>query len=162
MTELISIVAKSENNIIADKNGIPWNYPDKKQYKSRIHGQPLVAGRKTYETMLQYEKELLTKSNIAVLTTDESYVTPIKNHSAKNSKQQAINWISNQKSAVYNIGGGDIYSLLLDETDTLIISEIPQVVSGTVKFPTINYNNWNVVSIEDFGSFEVYTYNRTN
>lgn len=161
MTGLTSVVAISENNVIADEGSIPWDYPvDKKQYKARIRGSPLVIGRKTYETMMVYETDLLKQSDLAVLTTDETYTTDVPHHTVANGKDSALEWIENQSEQVYNIGGGEIYKLLLDETDRLIVSHIPESVEGTVFFPPIEDSTWSVLATEKFNHFTVKTYAR--
>lgn len=161
MTELTSVVAISENNVIADGSRIPWDYPvDKQQYKARIQGSPLVIGRKTYETMMVYETELLKQSDLVVLTTDETYETDISYHSVANGKDEALDWVENQTEIVYNIGGGQIYKLLWEETEQLIVSHIPENVEGTVYFPQIDETKWKIISTEQFERFTVKTYIR--
>lgn len=158
---LISVVGMSKENAIATDESIPWNYPqDKRQYKARIRGNPLIIGRKTYDIMIKYETELLNESEISVLTTDSSYQTDISHHLVQNSKQETLNWINNQKETVYNIGGGEIYKLFFEETDRLIVSHIPESINGTVFFPEIKENNWEILSTEEFDRFTIHTYQR--
>lgn len=162
MSELVSVVAISENNVIATDDGIPWSYPvDKRQYMARIRGSPLLIGRKTYEAMVNYQTELLEASEMIVLTTNEDYSTDIPHHEVVTSKEDALDWVADQTETVYNIGGGQIYELFWDETDRLIVSHLPEVVeNGSVFFPTIDDAVWTTIATEEFDNFTVKTYER--
>lgn len=161
MTKLISIVAIAKNNVIANNGNIPWNYPiDKQQYKAKVRTNPIVIGRKTYETMMKYEPALLKQSSLIVLTRNTEYETNHPNHTVGNSKKEAVDWIENQNNPVYNLGGGEIYKMLFERTDQLIVSHIPETPEGTVVFPSIEESKWTVISIENFSNFTVKTYER--
>ena len=53
MKPLISIiVAMDKNNLIGEKNNIPWHIPSElKRFRSLTMGKPIVMGRKTHESI---------------------------------------------------------------------------------------------------------------
>ena len=73
MKPLISIiVAMDKNNLIGEKNNIPWHIPSElKRFRSLTMGKPIVMGRKTHESI---GKILDGRDNI-VLTSNQNYFT---------------------------------------------------------------------------------------
>ena len=52
MTSLSIISAMDENNLIGDKNTLPWHIPaDFAYFKKTTMGKPVLMGRKTYESI---------------------------------------------------------------------------------------------------------------
>ena len=51
--ELVSVAAVAENGVIGNDGELPWpSIPaDKRQYRGRVAGSPVVLGRRTFKSM---------------------------------------------------------------------------------------------------------------
>ncbi|MEO6916662.1 MAG: dihydrofolate reductase, partial [Chitinophagaceae bacterium] len=65
MLKLSFVAAASENNVIGNKNALPWSLPnDLKFFKNTTWGMPVIMGRKTFESF----KKMLRGRIIIVIT----------------------------------------------------------------------------------------------
>lgn len=161
-TKLISIAAIDENRTIAiEGEGIPWDYPqDLEQYLEKTSDEHLLFGRKTFEST----RQPVTKQSI-LLTRDPNYTVDNSNISIANSKEEALELLDSIEGDVYNIGGAKIYNMFLEETDELILSELPEDHTGYdqdryKKFPNIEWDNWEEINQEEYENFTVKIYSR--
>lgn len=162
MTNLIIIAAIGEDNTIAiEGEGIPWDYPkDMEHYKKTVSNEHLLMGRKTFESI----RKPLDKKSI-ILTKNKEYTTEYNNTCIVHSKEQALDKINSINEYFYIIGGESIYRLFLENSDKLIISEIPESYetkksSKLRKFPKIDPNKWNIEGTIEFEKFIVKTYSK--
>jgi dihydrofolate reductase len=143
MSHLSIIVAMAHNRIIGADNDMPWHLPaDLQHFKRTTMGKPVVMGRKTYESI---GKALPGRHNI-VITTNSEYT--LDDASVVYSVEEALALCA-QEEEVMIIGGGSIYALLIDHTDTLHLTFIDKDVVGDTRFPDWNeYGQWLEVSRE--------------
>jgi dihydrofolate reductase len=143
MSHLSMIVAMAHNRIIGADNDMPWHLPaDLQHFKRTTMGKPVVMGRKTYESI---GKALPGRHNI-VITTNSEYT--LDDASVVYSVEEALALCA-QEEEVMIIGGGSIYALLIDHTDTLHLTFIDKDVAGDTQFPDWNeYGQWQEVSRE--------------
>lgn len=160
--KFIAVAAVAEDNAIAEETGLPWDTveEDLRQYKERVHGHPLVVGRKTYESLLKYDNQYIYHSPAAVLTTNEQYETEEDFHTPVHSKEDALEWVnSRSEDIVYNLGGGQVYHLFFNNLDELVISHMPVISDNpTAEFPEINKSEWDIISKECFSDFTLVRY----
>jgi dihydrofolate reductase len=143
MSHLSMIVAMAHNRIIGADNDMPWHLPaDLKHFRQTTMGKPVVMGRKTYESI---GKALPGRHNI-VITTNSEYT--LDDASVVYSVAEALALCA-QEEEVMIIGGGSIYALLIDHTDTLHLTFIDKDVAGDTQFPDWNeHGEWQEVSRE--------------
>ena len=143
MSHLSMIVAMAHNRIIGADNDMPWHLPaDLQHFKRTTMGKPVVMGRKTYESI---GKALPGRHNI-VITTNSEYT--LDDASVVYSVEEALALCA-QEEEVMIIGGGSIYALLIEHTDTLHLTFIDKDVAGDTQFPDWNeYGQWQEVSRE--------------
>lgn len=107
---IIGIWAEDENRLIGNGDKIPGNFPeDLEFFWSKVGGQTVVCGRKTYQSLKKYG--VINKfKHVYVLTRDinsvrnnnlEENVTPIK----KSFDSLVRKYKNNKNSDVYVIGG---------------------------------------------------------
>ena len=142
-TQLAIIVAMAHNRIIGADNDMPWHLPADLQHFKRITmGKPVVMGRKTYESI---GKALPGRHNI-VITTNPDY--HLEDASVVYSVDEALALCA-QEDEVMIIGGGSIYALLIEHTQTLHLTFIDKAVAGDTTFPDwTEYGQWEEVSRE--------------
>ena len=146
---LISIiVAMDSNNLIGNKNDLPWHIPGElSRFKKITMGKPIIMGRKTHESI---GKILKGRINI-VLSKNPSF------------KKKDIFVFNNLKDALENfkthkeimiIGGEGVFKLAIPLAKKIYITQIHQQFEGDVWFPNINYKQWEVITREDCFSKE--------
>jgi len=133
------IVACSKNRIIGNKGKIPWHIPDDlKRFKQITTGHPVIMGRKTFESILDFlGKPLPDRTNI-IVTRNGDYTVP-EGCIVCTSLDEAVskaNEIDNEESFV--IGGGEIYKEALPKTDKIYLTLIDKEFDGDTYFPSWN------------------------
>lgn len=170
MTVLVSMIAGvAENGVIGSDQTIPWRIPsDMAFFKATTMGKPVVMGRKQYETV---GRPLPGRANI-VITRQSGYqpagVEVVNSIDA--GIKLAID-IATQAGVdeIMIIGGGELYSQMIERADRLYISHIDLSPPGDVVFPEIKPEDWVVVdqpetlpSPKDDASYRVKVYERRN
>lgn len=126
------MAARAKNGVIGNGADIPWSAKGEQLlFKAITYNQWLLVGRKTFESM-----GMLPNRNYAVVTRS-GYKSNHKNVLVFPSITEALNKLSSITDHVIVSGGGEIYSRLIAETDTLHISTIDIAPEGDVFFPEI-------------------------
>lgn len=107
MKKVIAILAKSENNVIGNKNKLPWHLKeDMVFFKQTTTNNSIIMGRKTYESLGR--DSLPNRENIIVSRSDFNCPSGVL---CFNTIEDAIKNAS--KDFVYIIGGSEIYNYCL-------------------------------------------------
>ena len=122
------ILAKTMNDVIGDKGGIPWRLPDDmKFFKKCTLGKPVIMGRKTYDSI---GKPLAGRQNI-VLTNDPAFspsgVVVVSDF-------DSALWAAADVEEVMVIGGAQVYREALPVADRIYLTEIQVVLDGDTQF----------------------------
>ena len=144
------ICAVSKNNVIGNKNKLPWNLSeDLKRFRKLTNDNVIVMGRKTYDSI---GRPLPNRVNYVVSTT----ISEIEGAEVFKSTQDALD-AANKKCANdsnYNeiviIGGGYLFRDTLRMTNKLVLTNVDCDIDGDVFYPDINLNNWQEISSEKF------------
>lgn len=139
MTDKAIVVAVAaisrKNRALGNKNGLLWHIPeDLKRFKEKTLGQPIIMGRKTFESIVAYlGKPLPLRTNIVVTrNSDFLYegviVTPSLEVALE--KAQALN------PAEIHIGGGaELYTQALPYIDELYLTLVDDEKEADTFFP---------------------------
>ena len=131
------IAACSENRVIGKDGTLIWHIPeDLKRFKKLTLGNPIVMGRKTYESI---GKALPGRTNI-ILSRDKSL--RIDGCLVYNKISDILEIF--EKNNIFVIGGGEIYKQFLDKADRIELTLIHKNFDGDTYFPEIGIN-WQVV-----------------
>lgn len=131
----------SKNRIIGNNNSLIWNLPnDLKRFKQLTTGNPVVMGRKTYESI---GRPLPNRRNIVITRNSEFSA---ENCEIVNSLSEALLLCKNN---CFIIGGGEIYRESISAADKLYITLIDGDFEGDTQFPEIDAS-WVEVNKEDF------------
>lgn len=159
--KIIIISAISQNGVIGKANGeMPWHDKEEFQhFKITTLGFPVIMGRKTFETL---GKPLKGRENI-IVTRNKDFKDNFDETKKFHSLEEAINYCDSKNSEkAFIIGGGQIYKQAISIADEMILSFMKFEAEGEVKFPEINYENWEQISSEDRERFEIRKYTRKN
>ena len=144
------IVAMSKNRVIGNNNELIWKLSsDLKRFKELTTNNPVVMGRKTYESI---GKPLPNRRNI-IITRNLEY--EVGDCEIVSSLEEALLLTG---SDCFIIGGGEIYKQSLEIVDKIYLTLVHKEFEGDTKFPDLN-KEWIEVSREDFDSDEKNEYN---
>lgn len=125
-----TIIAVDKNYAIGKDNDLLFHISeDLKRFKRLTLNSIVIMGRKTYESI---GKALPQRTNI-ILTRNKDYVAD--DALVFNDKEEVLSYLEENKDMeVYNIGGGEIVDLFLDQIDEAIITKIMAQVDDADTF----------------------------
>jgi dihydrofolate reductase len=156
--EIALIVAMDQDGWIGRDGQLLWHLPDDlKHFKQLTLGQPVIMGRKTCESLGR--RPLPGRKNI-VLTRQAMDFGPgfAVAHDAEAalalasaeldarapSAQATPQPSSPAASAIWIIGGAEIYALFLPQTTRMEITRVEAHVRGDVRFPAVPWHEWSL------------------
>lgn len=133
------IWAEAEDGIIGRNGIMPWNVPeDLARFKALTLGKPVIMGRKTWDSLPPRFRPLPGRRNIVVTrqarwSADGAETVP----SVANALALAQADVGPDE-LLWVIGGGEIYSAVIDEADRLEVTEIRAVFEGDAHAPSVS------------------------
>jgi dihydrofolate reductase len=125
------IAAMAENRVIGRGADIPWDLSDdRKLFRERTLGHPVVMGRKTFETI---GGPLPGRENI-VLTRDRGYRA--EGCLVVHGRDEVL-LVAADADELFVCGGGEVYREFLPLADKIYLTVLHRVVEGDVLFPEI-------------------------
>jgi len=149
--ELVSVAAVAENGVIGRDGELPWpSIPaDRRQYRNRIAGSPVIMGRVTFDSM----REDLPGSAQIVLSRSVTEFDVESAHHAAGVEEAVSAAESLDADRAYVIGGAGIYDLFQPVVDRLVLSRIPGEYDGDSYFPDWDPDDWTRVKTVDYDEF---------
>ncbi len=139
------IVAISKNRVIGSNNQLLWKLSsDLKRFKELTTDNPIVMGRKTYESI---GKPLPNRRNI-IITRNNDY--KVEGCETVSSIEEALLLTGNN---CFIIGGGEIYRQSIDIADKIYLTLVHKDFEGDTTFPELG-KEWAKISRKDFKSDE--------
>jgi dihydrofolate reductase len=149
--ELVSVAALAENCVIGRDGELPWaSIPaDKRQYRERIADDPVILGRRTFESM---RADLPGRAQIVLSRTERDYDEPTAFHA---SGVEAATERARELDAetAYVIGGADVYALFQPHLDRMVLSRVPGTYEGDTYYPEWDREAWTLVEETVFDRF---------
>ena len=132
----ISLVcAMANNRVIGQDNKMPWHLPaDLKHFKAVTMSKPIVMGRKTYESI---GRPLPGRQNV-VISRNANFEA--EGCDVVSSIDSAIELLSEHEEIMI-IGGGFLYSQMIEQADKLHLTFIDLQVEGDTHFPAFEQLN---------------------
>lgn len=138
---IISIAAIAENRAIGKDNRLLWRLPDDmKFFREQTMGNPIITGRKNYESIPEKFRPLPGRENI-VITRQKDYNAP--GTIVLSSIQEVLNYSKSQKyEKVFVIGGGEIYRSFHEQNliDELLITHVHEKFEADTFYPEIDFS----------------------
>jgi dihydrofolate reductase len=127
MSEIVLVVAISDNGVIGRNGAIPWHISeDLKRFKALTLGHTIVMGRKTWDSLPK--KPLPGRVNV-VVTRQKDWQA--EGAIAASSLGQAT---SGTSGTVMVIGGAEIYERALPLASRIELTEVHQAFEGDARF----------------------------
>lgn len=138
------MVAVADNGVIGKDNQLVWKIKkDLKYFRQMTLGKKIIMGRKTFEG---FPKPLPNREHI-VLTRSRDYIAP--------EGVEVIHGVEEARAygrgdeEVFVIGGGEIFSKLIDDCQRLYITWVHKDFEGDTYFPVEKIEGFRLVESRD-------------
>ena len=156
------IYARARNGTIGKEGQMPWHLPEDLAHFKRITlGQPVIMGRKTWESLPERFRPLPGRINIVITRQSDWQATGALR---AGSIEEAQRLCGNVPDA-WIMGGAEIYRLAEPMAHTAVVTEIDADFEGDAFAPTLS-NAWHETQREAHTAanglcFSFVTYTRT-
>lgn len=129
------IYARAANGVIGHNNTMPWHLPeDLAHFKRLTHGNPVVMGRKTWDSLPARFRPLPGRTNIVVTRSTDWHAEGVIRAS---SLEEALQLGAQQGDTVWVMGGAQIYAQALPLADRVEVTIIHQTFEGDAHAPNL-------------------------
>ena len=133
------IAAVARNGVIGHGNGLLWKLPeDMAFFKRTTFGNPVIMGRKTWESIPPRFRPLPGRTNI-VVTRQAGWQADgaVVAHGFEQALELALESVAPNPHGLraFVIGGAELYALALPHADELVLTEIDRDYTGDARFP---------------------------
>ncbi len=156
--ELVSVAAVAENGVIGCDGELPWKSipADKAQYRDRIADDPVVLGRRTFESM---RDDLPGRAQIVLSRTEREYGIETALH-ADDIEGAIERAASLDAFTAYVIGGGGIYELFQPHVDRMVLSRVHGSYEGDTYYPEWHEDDWELAAETVYDRFTLEEWQR--
>ena len=144
------LVALSNNYVIGVNNDLPWKLKkDLQHFSAYTQNKAIVMGRKTFESL---GRPLPNRKNIVISSTLSSTNEIQIVNSLELAIAEATDWNkeNNLFEEVVLIGGGYIFKESINLVNKLVLTRVNCDIDGDVFYPSIDFTEWSMISIESF------------
>jgi dihydrofolate reductase len=129
------IFARARNGVIGKDNTLPWHLPeDLAHFKQTTFGQPVLMGRKTWESLPPKFRPLPGRTNIVVTRQTNWHAEgAVVAHSIEDAVQHCP-----PDSQVWVIGGAEVYAQAMPLAARAVVTEIDADFQGDAFAPTFD------------------------
>jgi dihydrofolate reductase len=129
------IYARAANGVIGLNNTMPWHLPeDLAHFKQLTHGNPVVMGRKTWDSLPARFRPLPGRTNIVVTRNADWSAEGVVRAS---SLEEALQAGAQHGDTVWVMGGAQIYAQALPLADVVEVTIIDQDFEGDAYAPQL-------------------------
>ena len=129
------IFARARNGVIGHNNTLPWHLPeDLAHFKATTLGQPVIMGRKTWDSLPVKFRPLPGRMNIVVTRqtdwhSDGAHVVHSVDEALQACPTEAQPWV---------IGGAELYRLAMPKATRVVVTEIDADYEGDAFAPELD------------------------
>lgn len=155
--ELVSVAALAENRAIGNDGDVPWEpIPgDRRQYRERIAGTPVVMGRRTFE---MYD-DLPGSRQVVLSRSVDSFEAETVEHAA--GVGEALDLLASLTDGhAHVIGGASIYDLFQPHLDRMVLSRVPGTYEGDAFYPEWDETTWRLTEDREYDRFTLQHWER--
>lgn len=143
------IYARAANGVIGLNNTMPWHLPeDLAHFKQLTSGNPVVMGRKTWDSLPERFRPLPGRTNIVVTRSSDWQADGVLR---AGSLEEALHVAAQHGDTVWVMGGAQIYAQALPLADAVEVTIIDQDFEGDAYAPPLDAE-WKEVSRQDLVS----------
>lgn len=129
------IYARAANGVIGSNNAMPWHLPeDLAHFKQLTSGNPVVMGRKTWDSLPVRFRPLPGRTNIVVTRNADWHAEGVVRASTL---EEALQVGAQHGDTVWVMGGAQIYAQALPLADVVEVTIIDQAFEGDAFAPEL-------------------------
>jgi D-glycero-D-manno-heptose 1,7-bisphosphate phosphatase len=148
MSNICLVACMAKNNTIGQGNSLPWHLPaDLQHFKALTLNKPVLMGRKTFASIVDYLGKPLPKRQNIVVTHNASFTAP--GCAVFTNLTDALA-AYRQAPELCIIGGSSIYEQTIHLAESLHLTVIHKEFSGDAFFPKVHDTTWQETAREDF------------
>jgi dihydrofolate reductase len=157
--EVAIVVAVAENGVIGADGEVPWHYPaDLRHFKRETTGHPVIAGRRTFESIVDgLGGPLPDRTNVVLSRSDPEVPEGVIVATGVDEALDAAR--ETGTGTAYVVGGQRVYRQFLPRADRLVLTRIPGTYDGDTYWPGHDAARWTECGRQTLeGGLEVVTY----
>jgi len=159
------IAAVAENNVIGVDGEMPWHLPeDLAHFKRTTMGNPVIMGRRTYESIeAQIDGPLPGRTNIVLSRSSPDLPAAVQLVDSIDDALEAataVCAVDDDADRIFVVGGATVYEQFLPQADQLVLTEIHDTYAGDTRFPAFSEDDWVETDREDHDGFSFVEYSR--
>jgi dihydrofolate reductase len=129
---MVLVAAMARGRVIGRAGALPWHLPeDLRHFRELTQGQPLLMGRKTWDSLPPRFRPLPGRRNL-VLTRQPAWHAD--GAERVGSVEEALAAVAGAPR-LFVIGGAEVYAAALPRADALELTEIDADFEGDTRFP---------------------------
>ena len=138
------IVAIAKNRVIGNKGQLPWYIiEDLKRFKKLTLKNPVLMGRKTYDSIVQRLGKGLPERENLILTRQKDHKDFEQNIHFFNEISEVFYWMHQKKyKNLFIAGGTSVYNKFLPIAKRIEVTHVQQNFEGDTFFPHWNKKHW--------------------
>ena len=133
------IAAVARNGVIGHANDLLWKLPeDMAFFRRTTMGNPVIMGRKTWDSLPARFRPLQGRTNIVVTRQSACQAAgALVAHDFEQALELALESVAANPHGLraFVIGGAELYALALPHADVLVLTEIERDYEGDARFP---------------------------
>lgn len=156
--ELVSVAAVADNLVIGKDGELPWDRlpGDKRQYRTRVADDPVILGRRTFESM---GDDLPGRAQIVLSRTEREFGVDSAHHAG--SVEEAVERAAALGAdRAYVLGGAGIYALFQPHLDRMVLTRVPGEYDGDAYYPQWDGDEWRLLGETSYDEFTVEEWKR--
>lgn len=142
MTWVGLIWAEGRDGVIGAEGGLPWHVPeDLAHFKVTTMGDPVIMGRKTWDSLLERFRPLPGRENVVITRTQDWHADGARRAATLEDAVRGYD-------RVWIIGGAEIFAQVIGQADQLAVTEIDVAADGDAFAPP--RDGWRLVAEGDW------------
>jgi dihydrofolate reductase len=136
--KVAAIVAMDDQRVIGKQGALPWHLPeDLAHFRKLTSGNPVVMGRKTWDSLPTKFKPLPGRSNIVISRDGSDLVLPdgVLRALSPVGAIEIARGVATEGSTIWIIGGAEIYKATLPLCDEVHLTKVHGVHEGDAWLP---------------------------
>jgi len=160
--EVVVIVAVDPGGVIGADGVIPWDLPaDMAHFERTTTGNPVVLGRRTYESIAaQVGGPLPDRTNVVLSRREPDVAEGVRVVDSVPAALRAAAGAPSADGRIFVAGGATVYEQCLPAVDTMLRSEVHDRHEGDTHFPAWERDRWRETDRDEHDGFDVVTYRR--
>lgn len=132
------IWGQASNGVIGRGGTMPWHLPeDFRHFRTATAGQPVIMGRRTWESLPEESRPLPGRTNIVITSQDGWAADGAVRASGLSHALELGAAVAGPGNRLWIIGGGRVYSEAMNVAGTAVVTVIDKVVVGDTYAPTL-------------------------